>query len=79
MACKIVHGPGFTAIQCSTDQLGGPSLDALVRQQEKGSKRPYGDGECRHDETFANRGVLTCIRCAATYNEDLLQWENFLE
>jgi hypothetical protein len=38
-------------------------------------KKPYEDGECRHDSTFDRKGELTCLKCGMVYNEVTLTWE----
>lgn len=54
--------------------LGDPNLDALIAHQEEENKRPYHDDECRHDDRFELRGILTCQDCGATYDDQLLEW-----
>lgn len=70
MPCNIIRKNGSVRIQCPINPLGGPGF------VEDEPKKPYQDGECRHDKRFDHRGVLTCENCGATYNDTLFQWEN---
>ena len=35
----------------------------------------YADGECQHRRRFDLHGVLTCMDCAAQYDEKILEWK----
>lgn len=43
--------------------------------KQKGRLEPYEEDECPHDQTFENRGILTCQKCSMTYNDQYLMWE----
>lgn len=72
MACKFIVGDGFTAFQCTPGKslLKGDFIEAV-----KDRKKPYDELECRHTNRTEMSGVLTCLDCCATYNENLFQWE----
>ena len=71
MPCKFGKKDGVTFFQCTPGNFEYMSDGVYGPDHGK----PYDEGECRHDNRFELKGVLTCKDCCATYNERRMEWQ----